>query len=776
MRFNVSCRPSIRVVCGFAALLLWGHVSSAQSYLDALPVEVLLRARSFAAYDPFAVSSHGRSIAYVTEGTPGNHASGETGKSLLKILDLPTGTEHELHLGNSAASNPEWSPDARYLAFCQVQSQNEGRTVHSVSIWDSHSGRNWNVMEVEECIIGTFRWGPDSRHLIVRAGPLAAESSAQPTAPARPISHLPASSKILSRAGDGAPVQVYEAEADGLGQPPAADPWNISSAYDLVNVDVVQGHSERLLTRLRIGAFWISPDGGHIAIAVRKRFAKAGSQQLLYDITELNISTHVMRVLVRDVKLGPTPFTVAWSPDGRFLACRTAGMASNGELVVFGLEDGRTTTFSLPSGEILARSGFAGSVVQLPLWDERGSFVVFAANRTIWIASLADHRLRALARFPGMQVETIRQGSNLIWATASGKAIVVITRDEQSGLRAFQSVDLESGRQAELFSGPFNVDSPINMFVPEQGDSLFYLAESANMPRNLWSFNAERKQVRAVTHINAEIDHYPMGSGQLVRWRDLDGRVLHGALLLPPHFAPTMKYPLIVGVYGGHFLSASAQSFGFGGCISPINAQLLATRGYAVLCPDAPLSPGTPLFDLAKTVLPGINKLVDLGIADPDRIGVMGHSYGGYSVLCLLVQTKRFKAAVVSSGYADVVADYSAMDKLGNSFGVAANEAGQGLMESTPWQWRDRYLENSPFYYFPRIETPLLILHGSADETVPDFLADQVFVGLRRLGKQVTYARYEGEGHSAEAWDFEDKKDYLTRILNWFGKYLPANK
>src|SRR5208282_721110 len=149
-----------------------------------------------------------------------------------------------------------------------------------------------------------------------------------------------------------------------------------------------------------------------------------------------------------------------------------------------------------------------------------------------------------------------------------------------------------------------------------------------------------------------------------------------------------------------------------------------ATRGYAVLLPDAPQRLGTPMIDLAKTVLPGVTKVIEMGIADPERLGIMGHSYGGYSVLCLIVQTRRFKAAVMSGGFGDLFADYGSIDQLGNSFGVASEEKGQGLMDGTPWDFRDRYLENSPFFYLDRVETPLLILHGSNDTTVPGFLAD----------------------------------------------------
>jgi dipeptidyl aminopeptidase/acylaminoacyl peptidase len=192
-----------------------------------------------------------------------------------------------------------------------------------------------------------------------------------------------------------------------------------------------------------------------------------------------------------------------------------------------------------------------------------------------------------------------------------------------------------------------------------------------------------------------------------------------------------------------------------------------------VLVPDAPIHPNNPMLGILKTVMPGVDKVVEMGIADPGRLGVMGHSFGGYSVLSLLVQTAKFKAAVVSAGYADRMMTYGAMGPDGTAYGVSVEEntarAGVG---GTPWELRNRYIENSPVYYLDRVESPVLLLHGAEDQTVQSPAADQVFVCLRRLGKTVEYAKYEGEDHTPLAWSHEHQLDYVNRILGWFAKYL----
>jgi dipeptidyl aminopeptidase/acylaminoacyl peptidase len=180
------------------------------------------------------------------------------------------------------------------------------------------------------------------------------------------------------------------------------------------------------------------------------------------------------------------------------------------------------------------------------------------------------------------------------------------------------------------------------------------------------------------------------------------------------------------------------------------------------------------MVDLMKTVMPGINKVVEMGVADPDRVGVTGHSYGGYSTISLLVQSPRFKAAVMRAGMGDLVSGYGGLSPDGTNYGVAWSEGGQGRMGGHPWDYRERYIENSPVFYLDRVQTPLLIIHGSEDDAVPAYLADEIFTGLRRLGKSVTYARYAGEGQWEGTWSYPNQVDALGRMIAWFDRYLKA--
>jgi len=127
-----------------------------------------------------------------------------------------------------------------------------------------------------------------------------------------------------------------------------------------------------------------------------------------------------------------------------------------------------------------------------------------------------------------------------------------------------------------------------------------------------------------------------------------------------------------------------------------------------------------------------------------------------------------------ADGMGDLISAYGEMQRDGTAFQVSNTEQDQGMMGGTPWQFRERYIENSPLFYFDRVGTPLLIVHGSEDRAVAPFLGDQVFVALRRLGKDVEYAKYEGEDHSPLSWSYPNQTDFCNRMIGWFGRHLGA--
>jgi dipeptidyl aminopeptidase/acylaminoacyl peptidase len=116
---------------------------------------------------------------------------------------------------------------------------------------------------------------------------------------------------------------------------------------------------------------------------------------------------------------------------------------------------------------------------------------------------------------------------------------------------------------------------------------------------------------------------------------------------------------------------------------------------------------------------------------------------------------------------------YGEMREDGSAVGINWSEKDQGRMGGHPWEFRQRYIENSPYFFLDRVRTPVLLLHGGADRTVLPQRAEETFVALRRLGREVELVEYEGEAHHPGSWSVANATDYWQRIFDWFDRYMP---
>ena len=481
------------------------------------------------------------------------------------------------------------------------------------------------------------------------------------------------------------------------------------------------------------------------------------------------ISSGRRRTIASDIRLDYTADSFSWSPDSKHIAFRTGGQNEhNNDCYVIDLKDGsklKISAFAANSSELPHRT-------LKPLWDASGKALYFLWNGELWKDSLAEAQAKRVAGIPQWSLtQLITVSDNVVWTGGRGSAIV-LAHDREGNEDGFYKIDLADGRATLLRGGGCYTCSPQNTYVATSEDQsrAAYFAEDAQHPAAVWLTDADFHRPREAIPLNPEFDHYEMGQVKLIHWLSDDGEPLQGALLLPADYQAGKRYPLIVFVYGGSYLSKDLYRFGL--APYPLNMQLLSTRGYAVLLPDSPQHVGMPMLDVAKSVLPGITRVIEMQIADPERIGVMGHSNGGYATLALLVQTRRFRAAVEIAGMADLLTDYGEMASDGTAFSSSVLEHGQDALGGSPWEVRERYIENSPLLFFDRVETPLLLVHGELDSAVSPYLGDQAFVALRRLGKEAEYAKYSGEEHDPATWSSFHQLDLWARMIRWFDTYL----
>lgn len=762
----------------FVATLIYviaGAHTVALAQVDELSVEDAVRTHDLDPFSPVKSSPDGKWLVYLV---PDREIQTTTLSSVFHpgadiwLSNTVTGDVRNLTNGKGENWLPEWSPDGRFLAFV---SDCDGKGQPRLWVWDTTKSTLRKVADANVKTWPMIEWAPDSKGIFVTLVP---GGSSLEHFLERLQSDATSNRDIVEKA-QGSTVRLYR--SSGIGQRneeiSQTDPWNLNLlSGDLARIDIVTGQTKTLVPDRRIATYRLSPDGSRIAYTISKRFKKAGSFQELFDLAVTNIATNEEKVVASNLPLHIGGAAFSWSPDGTLLSYHIGGWDEKvNDCYVVAATGGpprpRNITHLLPRQGIYRLSS-------APLWEKSGHYIYFVHNGALWQASVSRNEASEVARIPNHQIEErlLQQFNSLLLTIDDGTSTVVVAHDDVGKQDGFYKVNLTSGKSVQLLENGqcYTCLTPGYPFsVTANGQRIVYLAEDAQHGSDLWVSDVGFNNPRRLTHLNPQFDKYKLGVARLIDWLSDDGERLHGALLLPSDHEEGKRYPLVVGVYGAGLLSNSFDSFGFThGSPMGMNMQLLATRGYAVLLPDSPShEEGTPMADLAKTVLPGVNKVIEMGVADPERLGVMGHSNGGYSTLALIVQTKRFKVAVDMDGSGDFVGAYGAMGKDGTAFGIGSVES-KVTMGGTPWQYRERYVENSPFFYLDRVETPLLIVHVAGDPAVASFLGDQVFVGLRRLRKEVEYAKYEGESHSPSG--YADNLDCYSRVLAWFDKYLKA--
>ena len=175
-----------------------------------------------------------------------------------------------------------------------------------------------------------------------------------------------------------------------------------------------------------------------------------------------------------------------------------------------------------------------------------------------------------------------------------------------------------------------------------------------------------------------------------------------------------------------------------------------------------------------KGVTSAANKLIEMGVADPERLGVQGTSYGGYATNLLITQTNRFKAAINISGKVNMVSFYTDSPRLGVR-NIHAPEKSQDRIGATLWQQPQKYIQHSAIMFADRIKTPLLLMSGEQDHNVPPRQLMEMYYALRRLNKEVEWVSYTNGGHGMPTTTVDEVKDYHKRIIGWYDSHLKGD-
>jgi len=602
-------------------------------------------------------------------------------------------------------------------------------------------------------------------------------------------------------------------------------PFDERPQGELRLVDAASGHEQTVMTGF-FRDLRIAPDKRHVAFLRQVEVVRPEAGRKLEDAAAedhlLGIVTAEGDVVAAEVEgiRAPVTGSLRWSPDGAEVALTgraDRSAVSPARVFRYRLADGRlkpvtgaslapTSVLWTAGGEILALAkpaqGTAEARVERADWWLVGAdreprnlsadlsavpTQLFRGEGVENFVGLADGDVLRLSvadgRWANLTADFDSRIAWLVWPSPSapegasfGQLVLAVEGESSTG---WHSLDLRSGELTPLEWPAARGSLPD--FSPEHSTAVPVSVDRTGA--RLWLSKPAFEEHTAVHEANTWLCDIAEGEVRRVDYRGLDGNELSGWLILPIDYEEEGRRSLITCVFPGLVFGRATPPTVMVSIIGhhAFNLQLLAAHGYAVLLPSMPLTPegkpSDPYFELTKGVLPAVDEAIDMGIADPDRLGLMGASRGGYGTYGLITQTRRFGAAVALAGYADLVGLYGQFDARfryddhahERLFQMVLAESGQTRMGSPPWKDAQRYVRNSPLFHAEEVETPLMIIQGDMDYVALQ-QGEQFFNALYRQGKRARFVRYWGEGHVFQSP--ANIRNMWEEIYGWFDDFL----
>jgi dipeptidyl aminopeptidase/acylaminoacyl peptidase len=346
-------------------------------------------------------------------------------------------------------------------------------------------------------------------------------------------------------------------------------------------------------------------------------------------------------------------------------------------------------------------------------------------------------------------------------------------RGEHMFEQPLMRLTVDDGRVQRLGSGP---SVAFSISLSADGRRVAYKGVEARTMGDVAVMEIASGRSTKITDVNPELGELAVGDLKPIKWRSFDGMEIWG-LHLTPSAAPRGPLPTLVYIHGGpgggftyglfpQFMNLVPQ-------VDPYPTAAMVGRGYAILFP---MPRGGAGYGEAgqraivnawgegdyKDIMAGVDHLIAQGIADPDKLGVMGASYGGYMTNWIVTQTGRFKAASAGASLSD----------LNDAFYLG--EGGEFMVGyfKRPWENRESYASHSPLTFAERVITPLLIQHGEADLRVSITGAWKFYRALKAMGKTVELEIYPRGGHVLR--EPMQQREQMRRNLEWFAKWIPS--
>jgi len=301
-----------------------------------------------------------------------------------------------------------------------------------------------------------------------------------------------------------------------------------------------------------------------------------------------------------------------------------------------------------------------------------------------------------------------------------------------------------------------------------KADVYIFTAQTFEEFPDLWLSGPDFNNAKKISQANPQQTNYLWGKAELISYLNGDGQELQAILIKPENFDPGKKYPLMVYIY--EKLSDGLHRYYAPGPGTSINFTRYVSNGYVLLMPDIVYEIGYPGSSAVKCVVPAVQSVVNLGFIDPARIGIQGHSWGGYQITYLITQTDLFAACEAGAAVANMTSAYGGI-RWGTGMSRAFQyEKTQSRIGAPLWERSLQFIENSPIFWIERVNTPYLTIHNDEDDAVPWYQGIEFFTAMRRLGKKAWMFNFNGEKHGLRERD--NQKYWTVHLDEFFDHYL----
>lgn len=413
-----------------------------------------------------------------------------------------------------------------------------------------------------------------------------------------------------------------------------------------------------------------------------------------------------------------------------------------------------------------------------PGWSADGKSVLLYDEFDIWCVALDGSNFRRLTAGREQQTSfriAAVENAGFKIADYEGRNPYVYDLSKDLLLEAQRQTDYASGYYL-LTSGTkvqklvFEASKITDLLKSEKG-SYVYTKQRFDQSPKLLFLSDNHRSPNLLFESNKQQKNYYYGSSALIACKNSKGEPLKGALFYPAHYDAAKQYPMVVNIYDA--LSKHIYDYANPSLVNAegFNITNFTLNGYFVLLPDINYQLGNPGISAVDCVTAGVTAIIEKGIVAKDKIGLIGHSFGGYETNFIITQSALFAAAVSGAGISDPIALYFNIGQNRNMLSdMWRFESQQWRMGKSLYADKEGYLRNSPIMHADKIKTPLLLWAGKKDQIVPMHQSVAFYLALRRLRVKNIFLGYPEEEHSIE--NPVNQMDLTHRVQQWFDYFL----